>query len=208
MLEGGLPFPSSILISGETGTGKTTFGMQYLFKGAVLGERGMYFMAQGEPEELVLRFISGYLFVDARLFGSTIKYVDLSSSAEKGDAEEILESINSHVNSFQPRRIVFDSLSLWRDVLGEEYGRFLFRLSSLVRGWRGATLITAEPQPGVPYPLDIASMADGIILLYNTEIGTTRRRSLEILKMMGTSHRSGKHALDINANGIVVYPGL
>lgn len=208
MLEGGIPFPSSILISGETGSGKTTLGMQYLFKGAILGERGMYFMAQGEPEDLMLRFISGYLFVDARLFGSMIKYVDLSGSAEKGDSEGLLETIGSHMNSFQPKRIVIDSLSLLGDVLKGDYSRFLFRLSSLVKGWKGATLITAEPQPGVPYPLDIASMADGIILLYNTEIGTTRRRSLEILKMMGTSHRSGKHALDINANGIVVYPGL
>jgi len=88
MLEGGIPFPSNVLVSGETGTGKTTFGMQYLFKGAELGERGMYFMAQGEPADLMLRFISGYRFVDPRMFGSLIKYVDLSGSAEKATRKD------------------------------------------------------------------------------------------------------------------------
>ena len=57
-------------------------------------------------------------------------------------------------------------------------------------------------------PSQIAQVADGIILLQNEEINFTRRRSIEILKMCGTSHHLGKHAVDISAKGLVIYPGL
>jgi KaiC/GvpD/RAD55 family RecA-like ATPase len=51
-------------------------------------------------------------------------------------------------------------------------------------------------------------VADGIILLQNEEMKFTRRRSLEVIKMSGTSHNIGKHAVDISAKGLMVYPGL
>ncbi len=208
MLEGGIPSPSSVLISGETGSGKTTLCMQYLFKGAELGERGMYFMALSEPAEVMLRFISTYDFVDQRYFGTLIKYVDLGGVISKGNEEEILELMDQEVKSFRPKRIVIDSLPFLRTVLKDGYSRFLFRLGAMMKSWNGVVLITAESRANAPYPQDIACITDGVIILYNMEIGRTRRRSLEILKMMGTSHRAGKHALDISSKGITVYPGL
>ncbi|WP_369424935.1 RAD55 family ATPase [Methanothrix sp.] len=208
MLEGGIPVPSSVLISGETGSGKTTLCMQYLFKGAELGERGIYFMALSEPAELMLMFISTYEFVDHRHFGTLIKYVDLGEVIERGDEDEILELMDREVRSFQPRRIVIDSLPFLRTVLRDGYSRFLFRLGAMMKSWNSVVLITAESRSSTPYPQDIACITDGVIILYNMEIGRTRRRSLEILKMMGTSHRAGKHALDISSKGITVYPGL
>jgi len=51
-------------------------------------------------------------------------------------------------------------------------------------------------------------VADGIILLKNEEINLTRRRSIEILKMRGTSHHLGKQAVDISTKGMTIYPGL
>lgn len=208
MLEGGIPSPSIVLISGETGSGKTTLCMQYLFKGAELGERGMYFMALSEPAEVMLRFISTYDFVDQRYFGTLIKYVDLGEVISKGNEEEILELMDQEVKSFRPKRIVIDSLPFLRTVLKDGYSRFLFRLGAMMKSWNGVVLITAESRANAPYPHDIACITDGVIILYNMEIGRTRRRSLEILKMMGTSHRAGKHALDISSKGIIVYPGL
>ncbi len=208
MLEGGIPSPSIVLISGETGSGKTTLCMQYLFKGAELGERGMYFMALSEPAEVMLRFISTYDFVDQRYFGTLIKYVDLGEVISKGNEEEILELMDQEVKSFRPKRIVIDSLPFLRTVLKDGYSRFLFRLGAMMKSWNGVVLITAESRANAPYPQDIACITDGVIILYNMEIGRTRRRSLEILKMMGTSHRAGKHALDISSKGIIVYPGL
>jgi circadian clock protein KaiC len=33
MMQGGLPFPSTVLVAGSAGTGKTTFALQFLAQG-------------------------------------------------------------------------------------------------------------------------------------------------------------------------------
>lgn len=208
MMGGGIPISSSILISGETGTGKTTFCMQYLFKGAELGERGLYFIAINEPMEILLRHISTYEFADQSRFETLIRCVDLSRALETGGPDKILNVIASEVSVFKPGRVVIDSLPFLETFMKGDYKRFLFRLAALIKNWEGTTLITAESEPGVPYPLDIACISDGVILLYNMEAGSARQRLLEILKMMGTSHRQGKHAVDISSKGLIVFPGL
>ncbi|MFW5912925.1 MAG: RAD55 family ATPase [Candidatus Hadarchaeota archaeon] len=41
MLDGGYPERQIILLSGNTGTGKTTFGIQFLLEGLEKGEPGL-----------------------------------------------------------------------------------------------------------------------------------------------------------------------
>ncbi|MCD6383245.1 MAG: circadian clock protein KaiC, partial [Thermoplasmata archaeon] len=62
MLEGGFPYPSTILLAGQTGTGKSTFSLQFLFEGARKGERGIFFTTLSEPTNWMLRFISRFKF--------------------------------------------------------------------------------------------------------------------------------------------------
>jgi KaiC/GvpD/RAD55 family RecA-like ATPase len=40
------------------------------------------------------------------------------------------------------------------------------------------------------------------------EMNFSRRRPPEVVKMSGTSHHIAKHAVDISAKGLIVYPGL
>ena len=210
MMNGGLPFPSTVLVAGDTGTGKTTFCMQFLFEGARAGEQGLYFTTFSEPPEWLLKFMSNYDFVDLKCFGREIRYVDLSYALEASqDMDQILETIESDIVSFKPKRIVIDPISVFEDMLGEDYRRFLFRFATMTKNWQTATIVTGEARPGIPYPTDLAYIADGVIILYNTEVDRLRKRSLEILKMRGTPHMTGKHAVDISAEkGFVVHPGL
>ena len=49
----GIPQGHTILISGGPGSGKTTFAMQYLFKGATEhDEPGLYISLDEEPEDV------------------------------------------------------------------------------------------------------------------------------------------------------------
>jgi len=45
LIEGGLPKGRSILVTGEPGTGKTIFSLQFLVEGLVRGEKGIYVAA-------------------------------------------------------------------------------------------------------------------------------------------------------------------
>jgi circadian clock protein KaiC len=53
LVEGGLPKGRSILITGEPGTGKTIFSLQFLFEGLLRGERGIYVAADEEPMDIL-----------------------------------------------------------------------------------------------------------------------------------------------------------
>ena len=42
LLEGGIPKGRSILVTGEPGTGKTIFALQFLYDGLKRGEKGVF----------------------------------------------------------------------------------------------------------------------------------------------------------------------
>ena len=209
MMGGGMPFPSTILVAGDAGTGKTTFCMQFLFKGAKMGERGLYFTTFSEPPEWMIKFVSNYDFVDQKCFGKEIRYVDLSCVLESANCmEDILDAIEAETTNFEPRRVVIDPISVIEDILKDDYRRFLFKFATMSKNWQTATLVTGETKTGSSYPPDLAYIADGVILLYNAVAERSQKRSLEILKMRGTSHMTGKQAVDISEKGFVVHPGL
>ena len=45
LIEGGFPKGRSILVTGEPGTGKTIFALQFLAEGLARGEKGIYVAA-------------------------------------------------------------------------------------------------------------------------------------------------------------------
>jgi circadian clock protein KaiC len=209
MIEGGLPIPSLILVAGDAGSGKTTLCTQFLFKGAELGQSGLFFLTFGGPPECLLDLFSTYSFVDKRYFGKEIRLVSLEDEIEESrEAEDIIKTIRSAIEDLRPRRIVIEEISLLEDALKGDFKKFLHTLSKLIKEQKAVALITDESLPGLPYPVEIAQIAEGIILLSNVEVNLVRLRSIEILKIAGTSHILGKHAVDISAKGLTVYPGL
>ena len=209
MIEGGLPRPSLTLLAGNAGAGKTTFCTQFLCKGADLGERGLYLLTFGGPPDLLINYASSYEFVKSTYFGKEICYLELEEMVEKAcRSQEFLNILEKDIDTLQPTRIVIENLSVLEDVLKDEYWRFLLKLSHLIKAKAIVALVAEDAQPGAPYPAHIAQIADGIILLQNEEINFARRRSIEIVKMCGTSHHLGKYALDISVKGLTVYPGL
>ena len=209
MIEGGLPVPSLALVSGDAGSCKPTFCTQFLFKGAELGQPGVFFLTFGGPPECLFELFSAYSFVDRKYFGNMVRFVSLEEEIEKArGAEGITEAIESAIRELSPRRIVIDEISLLEDALKGEFKKFIYKLSKQIKKHKAVAVITCEAPPALPYPVEIAQIAEGIILLSNVEVNLVRLRSIEILKMAGTSHTLGKHAVDISAKGLTVYPGL
>ena len=209
MIEGGLPRPSLTLLAGDAGAGKTTFCTQFLCKGADLGEHGLYLLTFGGPRDLLFNYVSSYEFVKSTYFGKEICYLEMEEIVERAcRSKDFLDILEREIDTFKPARIVIENLSILENVLKDDYWRFLLKLSHLIKANAVVALVAEDAPPGAPYPAHIAQVADGIILLQNEEINFARRRSIEILKMCGTSHHLGKHAVDISVKGFVVYPGL
>jgi len=213
MIEGGLPFPSTVLLAGNTGCGKTTFCLQFLFEGAAKGERGLYITTLSEPTNWMLRFTSRFKFVKKEYIGTRITYYDLgpfikSKYPPEDRFETLKRVIEEKIIELMPQRIVIDPISSFGGLLKDSYREFVFDLSQSLKNWQAVTLMTGEATPEQPYPLEPAYTSDGIIILYNLEHQDGRRRYLEVLKMRGTDHVTGKHIVDISENGMSVQVGF
>ena len=213
MIEGGFPFPSVLLLAGGTGTGKTTFCLQFLSEGAKIGEKGLFFTALSEPAQWMLRFVSRYDFIDRNTFGKDIVYIDLAQflspkdfSAER--QQDLLDFIESKIMEVMPQRIVIDPITVVGQFFSINYRQFLYELSGRLKNWQSVTILTGESHPNEAYPLEVAYTADGVMILSFLEQEDGRRRYMEVLKMRGTNHLTGKHAMDFTQAGLSVQAGL
>jgi len=213
MVDGGLPYPSTILLGGSSGTGKTTLSLQFMMQCGLKGERGIFFTTFSEPIQWMLRFASRYDFMDTENLDSNIKFVELASVlrervSDKERYERVLEVIEDEITEHLPQRIVIDPLNVISDMMGGMSREFLYDLSVKLKNWQAVTLLTGEVLPPHSYPFELGYLVDGVIILTYTPIGEGRRRFLEVLKMRGTEHITGKHAMDISRNGCQIQSGL
>jgi circadian clock protein KaiC len=205
MIEGGFPFPSVILVAGPAGTGKTTFALKYLCEGAKKGEQGLYFTTLSEPTQWMLRYASQFDFMDQGYFNDEIVYMDLGAMIRDKKPSELMSIIEEKIAEVVPQRIVIDPITVIGGMMKGDYRQFLFDLSNRLKNWNATTLVTGEVNPGELYPTEISYAVDGIILLMLSEEMGARRKYLEVLKMRGTNHQTGKQSIDISRKeGMVV----
>ena len=213
LMDGGFPRGRCVLVSGEIGTGKSIFAMQYIARGTMdYGELGTFVSLKRKKEalyqdarELGLHFQRLEKKRNLQLLGGPLtRLID----GEKGTAEifsEILESIKA----FESKRLALDGMgslcmfsqdefALWR-----ELAKFKEKLAKL-----GCTsVLTSEIREGREELSRLGveeEIADGVIVLYYEGEGLTRDRALEIRKMRGTEHSNQLHFFDITDKGIVI----
>jgi circadian clock protein KaiC len=205
MIEGGFPFPSVILVSGSAGTGKTTFALKFLCEGAIKGERGLYFTTLSEPTQWMLRYSSQFDFLDQEYFDNDIIYADLGSYLMLPDSNKLLDAIDEKIAEVLPQRIVIDPITVVGGMLKDDYRSFLYDLTNRLKNWNATTIVTGEVKPDELYPPEISYAVDGIVLLMYSEEAGARRKYLEVLKMRGTNHLTGKQSINITrGDGIMV----
>jgi circadian clock protein KaiC len=211
MIEGGFPVPSTILVAGEPGTGKTTLSVQSLFDAANQGGVGIYLAAISEPPWVVQSFLSNFEFYDNALVDDhRVIFADIGSSLVY-EPENLMERLQTIVETYEPTRLVIDPITPVREILerkGLNDREFMHNLFAYLKTLSCTTLITAEQNYGtIPMSLE-GYMVDGLIVMSYPEEEGIRRKYLEVLKFRGTNHVTGRQLLDITAEGISVQAGL
>lgn len=216
---GGFVFPSVVYLLGEPGTGKTTFGMQFLVEGARKNEKGMYVTTIGDPEKIVLQPMKRFSFFEERYFyDGSIIYEDLSvileakqSSNEQtnkynGSVYAIVEELKNMVQEHSPKRIVIDSitpLSLRSRNLSE-YRSALYDLFASMRRWNSVVIVVGEARGK-----EIRSeqyLADAVVHLGYYTRGIETLKFIRVLKMREVAHDTHIHTLTISRAGISLSP--
>ncbi|MGM0510305.1 MAG: RAD55 family ATPase [Thermoplasmatota archaeon] len=205
MIEGGFPFPSVSLVAGSAGTGKTTFGLNFLVEGASKGEQGLFITTLSEPTQWMLKYAGEFDFINKDYFDNEIKYHDVGTLLKKDGYEALLDSIDTKIAEIMPQRIVIDPITVAGAFFGKDYRHFLFELVNILKNWQAVTVLTGEVKPEESYPPEISYAVDSVILLKMLEEEGTRRKYLEVLKMRGTQHKQGKQPMTINKeDGITI----
>lgn len=218
ILGGGFTPNRIYLIEGDPGSGKTTLSLQYLLEGRRAGEKGMYVSLSETKEELEgvahshgwnLDGIHCYELLpsDENLMPDGQSRLFHPSEVELSDTTR---SILAEVESRQPTRIVFDSLSEMR-LLAQHplrYRRQVLALKQFFIG-RKCTVLLLDDRTASDNDLQLHSLAHGVISLEHLaqEYGAERRR-LRVLKMRGRPFRGGFHDFMIRSGGLEVFPRL
>lgn len=208
MIEGGIPFPSTMLVAGGAGSGKTTFGLQFLSEGAAKGERGIYFATLSEPIQWLLRFTQDFEFMNKEYFGNEIIYKDLGGLLKRTkDFDKFMEVLEDAITEYMPQRIVIDPVTVLTRRSG--YREFLFDLSQVLKNWETTTVLTGEVAMGDPFPVEVSYVVDSVVLL-SSVLGRegARQKFLEVLKMRGTVHTTGAQMANITDRGLQVQLGM
>ena len=140
LLGGGIPQGHSVLISGNTGTGKTILGMQFIVQGIKEGENAV-FMAFEEPIDQVKKtaLVHGWDFDQYEKQG---KLAFVATSLIDISNDKLLYQMVNAVKRIGAKRVVIDSIStLMSATMNEEQTRqFLIQLNSCLKE-RGITCI-------------------------------------------------------------------
>ncbi len=210
MLQGGFPFPCAVLVAGEPGTGKTTLAVQSLFHGAREGEKGLYITALSEPQWLVQKFLSSFTFYDQELVEKgVVNFIDIGPTLTKNPGD-MLETIKKKIETYQPQRIVIDPITPMTDMLQwrGETREFMHELFAYLKAFNCLAIITAELSYDDISHSQESYMVDGVVVLSYPEEEKVRRKFLEVLKMRGTKHTTGRQLIDITDEGLAVQAGL
>ncbi len=211
MIQGGFPIPSTVLIAGEPGTGKTTFAVQSLFDTAREGGTGIYLAAISEPPWVVQSFLSNFGFYDQELVDThKVVFADIGASMVY-EPENLMERLQHTVKTYQPTRLVIDPITPILEILeqkGSNDREFMHNLFAYLKTLSCTTLITAEQNYAtIPSSLE-GYMVDGVIVMSYPEEDGIRRKYIEVLKFRGTDHVTGRQLLDITGEGLSVQAGL
>lgn len=215
ILLGGIKQGNILLVEGAPGTGKTTLGLEFIYRGAVeFDEPGLIISFELSPQKLLR---------DAAGFGWDFEKLDRQGKLKiiYTSPLVLLQELQSHdgllmgeVSRINAKRVLVDGLTPLK-VFGELVNGRPFRdslhllVESLQRKELTAMLTREVPASEIARSAELAHeqfVCDTVLTLRNEPRGRSSIRSIEISKSRGQDFISGKHTLRIEPNqGVRVY---
>ena len=223
-LNGGLPLGSSVLISGPSGTGKTTLCMQFLVNGTKMDEKGVFFTSS-EPVAKLKKHQSGFdFFKEYPPNSNKLSIIDIWSISDRlglsperytaDEANTLFEVIRDITKELGAKRLVLDSITslCYRLETKEMIRDFVFKIGASLAAMRCTTFLTSEiPPRSFKYSTYNVEefISDGIFFLSDVERRGDLIRTFRVIKMRGIAHARTKFALSMSSKkGIELAPLL
>lgn len=221
VLNGGVPKGNLVLLTGACGTGKTTLALEMLVNGARDGETGL-FITTTEPVSRIIDNATTYSFFDKALVGKKLHFIDANELFEElnfdseladKDIESLLKWLARTVKEKGATRVVLDSMTgiCYRVAKKDLIRDFAFRLGRTLSEAGCTTIATSETKAGETAYSSFGveeAVADGIIVLGNHDSRGYLLRTLQVVKMRGTTHSRARYVIDLTSHGMIMVPML
>ena len=215
---GGLPLGRATLVSGTSGTGKTLFSIQFLYKGILLfDEPGVFVTFEESPYDIIKNARSFGWNLQKLIDEGKLFILDASPDPEgqevigNFDLSALIERLQYAINKYKAKRVSIDSIT----AIFQQYEaasvvrREIFRLVARLKQIGVTTIITTErtEEYGAIASFGVEEfVADNVTIVRNVLEGERRRRTIEILKLRGTTHMKGEYPFTITNDGINIFP--
>jgi circadian clock protein KaiC len=215
---GGVPAGRTTLISGTSGTGKTLLAVQFLYQGIVdFDESGVFVTFEESPADVLKNAFSFGWDLQKFINEGKLFILDASPDPEGQDVagnfdlSALIERIQYAIRKYKARRVSIDSVT----AVFQQYDsagvvrREIFRLVARLKQVGATTLMTTErvEEYGPVARFGVEEfVSDNVVIIRNVLEGERRRRTIEILKLRGTTHMKGEYPFTITNNGINIFP--
>jgi len=207
LIEGGYKAGSVNLIEGDAGSGKSTFAVHYILEGIRCGEKVVYVSIEENKQSFFQNMAMLGFDLAAHEKSGMLLFYECSAQNLKDFLERGQLGIEIDIKDMQAKRLVIDSVSAFTLTYESDAKQrtAMQRLFEKIRNWNMTTLIVSESSQDYP-PYGLPYLVDGWIKLYYKKVGQERVRTLEVLKMRGTRHKTTEVVYRIEDRGINLYP--
>jgi circadian clock protein KaiC len=194
LMDGGVPAGDAVLLAGPTGSGKSTFAMQFAADGLRRGEAVVVIVFEEYPEAYIARLRTFDVDPDAMIAADKLRIrylrpLDLS-------VDETLDDLLLSVKETGARRVVIDSLTGFEVALApafrEDFRESLYRLVGALTATQITVFMTME---AVAMSADagftgerVSFITDDIVVLRYIELNSVLQKVVAVAKMRRSKH--------------------
>lgn len=204
MLPGGVYRGSSMLVSGTSGTGKSSIAAHAADAACRRGERCLYVALEESPDQIERNMKS--IGVDLTRWRQAGQLRFLAARATEKGLEAHLARLIENITSFAPGLVVVDPVTAYGVGLDTPHPRrMLVRLTDLLKCSGTTSVLTALTAGGAAVESTsaaISSLVDVWLLLRNIEQAGERTRGLYVCKARGLSHSNQIREFVLSDEGV------
>jgi circadian clock protein KaiC len=207
LLQGGLERGQITIISGPSGVGKTTLGMQFMKEAAGRGERSVVCCFEEAPQTLIRRCESINIPVRAMIERGTLKIISIEALLYSPD--EFANLVRHQVEQERAQIVMIDSIAGYKLAFRQkDLVNHLHALCRYLKNTGVATLLLNEIEMITGdfrvTELGISYLADNIVFLRYLEIQGELRKAIGVLKKRLSDFEKTLREYEITRYGIRV----
>lgn len=207
LLNGGLERGTTTIITGPSGVGKTTLGLQFMKEAAGRGERSVVFTFEEEAEIMLRRAESINIPARTMVERGTLHVVKVEPL--RWSPDEFAQLVRHQVEAENVRVVMIDSVAGYQlAVRGENLIGHLHALSKYLQNQGVVVLLIAEVSDVVGdfkvTDVGISYLADNVIFLRYLEINGQLRKAIGVLKKRLSDFEKTLREFEITRYGIKV----